>query len=186
MHRDDTAHLYASAQISAPAAATHASFFFFVNSRRTPVINAVKPHEEEFLQKNQDETIRSATFRHSNVQLSHSTFGDRQEEETHVNAHSYTFTHVNTFITSLIKNKHLSRIQPFKEAYGRTRVQTHTDSNTLTMKEFGLLPILHQSSDIPTVNSTPASVCVCVCERETLTRQRRSNKLQHGCVSVFT
>lgn len=127
MHRDDTAHLYASAQISAPAAATHASFFFFVNSRRTPVINAVKPHEEELLQrgdkKNQDEMIRPATFRHSNVQLSHSTFGDRQEEETHVNAHSYTFTHVNTFITSLIKQTPLSHT-----AFERG-LWTHTCSN---------------------------------------------------------
>lgn len=97
--------------------------FFFVNSRRTPVINAVKPHEVEFLQKNQDETIRSATFRHSNVQLSHSTFGDRQEEETHVNAHSYTFTHVNTFITSLIKQTPLSHT-----AFQRG-LWTHTCSN---------------------------------------------------------
>lgn len=103
-------------------------FFFFVNSRRTPVINAVKPHEEELLQrgdkKNQDEMIRSATFRHSNVQLSYSTFGDRQEEETHVNAHSYTFTHVNTFITSLIKQTPLSHT-----AFQRG-LWTHTCSNT--------------------------------------------------------
>lgn len=102
--------------------------FFFVNSRRTPVINAVKPHEEELLQrgdkKNQDEMIRPATFRHSNVQLSHSTFGDRQEEETHVNAHSYTFTHVNTFITSLIKQTPLSHT-----AFERG-LWTHTCSNT--------------------------------------------------------
>lgn len=102
--------------------------FFFVNSRRTPVINAVKPHEEELLQrgdkKNQDEMIRPATFRHSNVQLSYSTFGDRQEEETHVNAHSYTFTHVNTFITSLIKQTPLSHT-----AFQRG-LWTHTCSNT--------------------------------------------------------
>lgn len=102
--------------------------FFFVNSQRTPVINAVKPHEEELLQrgdkKNQDEMIRPATFRHSNVQLSYSTFGDRQEEETHVNAHSYTFTHVNTFITSLIKQTPLSHT-----AFQRG-LWTHTCSNT--------------------------------------------------------
>lgn len=102
-------------------------FFFFVNSRRTPVINAVKPHEEELLQrgdkKNQDEMIRSATFRHSNVQLSYSTFGDRQEEETHVNAHSYTFTHVNTFITSLIKQT------PLLHTAFERGLWTHTCSN---------------------------------------------------------
>lgn len=106
--------------------------FFFVNSRRTPVINAVKPHEEELLQrgdkKNQDEMIRPATFRHSNVQLSHSTFGDRQEEETHVNAHSYTFTHVNTFITSLIKQTPLSHT-----AFQRG-LWTHTCSNRYWFK----------------------------------------------------
>lgn len=106
--------------------------FFFVNSQRTPVINAVKPHEEELLQrgdkKNQDEMIRPATFRHSNVQLSHSTFGDRQEEETHVNAHSYTFTHVNTFITSLIKQTPLSHT-----AFQRG-LWTHTCSNTYWFK----------------------------------------------------
>lgn len=106
--------------------------FFFVNSRRTPVINAVKPHEEELLQrgdkKNQDEMIRPATFRHSNVQLSYSTFGDRQEEETHVNAHSYTFTHVNTFITSLIKQTPLSHT-----AFERG-LWTHTCSNTYWFK----------------------------------------------------
>ena len=103
----------------------------------------------------------SEVTRKTRTRWSHSTFSDRQEEETHVNAHSYTFTHVNTFITSLIKQT--PHIQPLKEAYGCTRVQTHTHSNTLTMKEFGLLPTLHQSSDIPPVNSTPASVCVCVC-----------------------
>lgn len=106
--------------------------FFFVNSQRTPVINAVKPHEEELLQrgdkKNQDEMIRPATFRHSNVQLSYSTFGDRQEEETHVNAHSYTFTHVNTFITSLIKQTPLSHT-----AFQRG-LWTHTCSNTYWFK----------------------------------------------------
>lgn len=44
--------------------------------------------------------------------------------------------------------------------------------NTLTMKEFGLLPILHQSTDIPPVNSTPCfSVCVCVRGKQWIDRE---------------
>lgn len=52
------------------------------------------------------------------------------------------------------------------------------------MKEFGLLPRLHHSSDSSRVNSTPASVCW----RETMNKPAGGGTyytLQHGCVNIF-
>lgn len=60
----------------------------------------------------------------------------------------------------------------------------HIQTHTHTMKEFGVVFILHQSSEVCPVNSTPTSVC----KRETMNRKggaETNYTLQHGCVNIF-
>lgn len=68
-------------------------------------------------------------------------------------------------------------------AYKR-RMQMHRFKHTLTMKEFGLLHILHHSRDIPPINNTPTLVC----KRETMNEGGGGGgtyTLQHGCVNTL-
>lgn len=76
--------------------------------------------------------------------------------------------------------------QQEEETHIYTHIHSYTPKyvHTLTMKEFGLLHILHHSRDIPPINNTPTLVC----KRVTMNEGGggRTYTLQHGCVSTRT
>lgn len=71
---------------------------------------------------------------------------DRKKKKKHKLKH---FPHANTFIISF-KNKYLS-VMCTQKVLANQYMFKHILTQTLTIKEFGLLPLLHHSS----VNSTP-------------------------------